>query len=240
MEIIPALPQWGQDKGKDAEAVVQIAAELTSGDAVLQITIGGSNDAYVGLNGLVTPHTFKLLCLQYPQDLRLGERRHIADLIEKERTARTLLKLADAFALCTRKRSSLMAKQLAFQQRFGDSGTVDGQERGSGPLAVMVNRPRHQLFARASLAAYEHSDVLWRHPANGLVHILHGRTSTYQHIRRLADWFVISHRRHSHEAADRTGPRHEFPQVSQFQWFEEVVKGPELHRFNGCVGRPVA
>src|SRR5215470_16161387 len=183
-EIISTLPQGGQDDRKDAEAVVQIAAELASGDAVLQITIGGGNDADVGVNGLVTSHAFKLLCLQYPQDLRLGERRHIADLIEKERAARTLLKLADAFALCTRKRSSLMAKQLAFQQRFGDSGTVDGQERGSSPLAVMVNRPRHQLFARASLAAYEHSDVLWRYPANGLVHILHGRTPTHQHIRR--------------------------------------------------------
>src|SRR5215831_18376460 len=196
MEIIPALPQWKQNNGKDAETVVQIAAELTSGDAVLQITVGGGNDAYVGLNGLVTPYTFKLLCLQDPQDLRLGQRRHIADLIEKERAARTLLKLADAFTLCTRKRSSLMAKQLAFQQRFGDGGTVDGQERGGGPLAVMVNRPRHQLFARASLAAYEHSDVLWRHPANGLVHILHGRTPTHQHIRRFLHRFVLSHRRH--------------------------------------------
>src|SRR4029434_445990 len=49
-EMIAALPKWGQDNGKDAEAVVQIATELTSGNEVLQITIGGGNDAHVGLN----------------------------------------------------------------------------------------------------------------------------------------------------------------------------------------------
>jgi hypothetical protein len=47
-------------------------------------------------------------------------------------------------------------KQLALDEGLGQRGAVDGDKRLARPLAVVVDRPRHQLFARAALAGDEH------------------------------------------------------------------------------------
>ena len=46
----------------------------------------------------------------------------------------------------------LMAEQLAFDQVARDRRHVDGDERPVAPLAVVVQRPRHQLLAGAGFA----------------------------------------------------------------------------------------
>src|SRR5919108_3445511 len=98
-QIVTALPQRRQEDGKDVEAVVQIAAKPASGDEFFHVAIGGGDKAYVRLDGFVAADPFEPLVLEHPQDLRLGQRCHITDLIEEERAAGTLLELADSFAL---------------------------------------------------------------------------------------------------------------------------------------------
>ena len=111
-----------------------------------------------------------------------------------------------------------------------------------GPLAVLIDRPGDQLLAGAALAADQHGDVLRRHPADRLVHLLHGRTAADQHVGRSPATGSSSgitagtrmRRLISKARAD------EFAQLLQLQRLEEVVEGPELHRLDGCVRRPVA
>ena len=45
---------------------------------------------------------------------------HVADFVEKQRAAVALLELADAPPVGAGEGASLVAEQLAFQQRFGD------------------------------------------------------------------------------------------------------------------------
>ena len=81
-------------------------------------------------------------------------KRHVANFIQKKSAAIGLLEAAAAHGLRTGERAALMAKQLAFQQVFGDGGCVDCNERATGaPGAyfaarrVLVQRASHQLFA---------------------------------------------------------------------------------------------
>ena len=58
-----------------------------------------------------------------------------------------------AFALGNRpgERALLVAEKLAFNQVFRHGGAIDPDERGGGPGALPVKRPRHQFLARPAL-----------------------------------------------------------------------------------------
>ena len=88
-----------------------------------------------------------------------------------------LLELADAPAVGAGEGALLVAEQLALQQRLGDGGAVDRQERLVGPAAVLVEGAGDQLLAGAALAEDQDVDVLRGDPADGLAHLLHDRAA---------------------------------------------------------------
>ena len=53
-------------------------------------------------------------------------------------------------------RAALVAEQLGLEQRFGNRGAVDRDERLVGAGAGVVNAAREQLLARARLADEQH------------------------------------------------------------------------------------
>ena len=57
--------------------------------------------------------------------------------------------MAPALGLRARKSTTLMAKQLGFEQVFGNGRGVDGHKRPPRARRMLVQRARHQLFARA-------------------------------------------------------------------------------------------
>ena len=62
-----------------------------------------------------------------------------------------------------------MTEQLRLEQRLGDGGAVDDDERPVGAGPRIVNRARHQLLARARLALDQHRRVEARHAGHQLV-----------------------------------------------------------------------
>ena len=66
-----------------------------------------------------------------------------------------------------------MAKQLAFQEGFSDSGTVDGHERPFRAGAVAMNGVRHQLLPGPALPLDEDTGISGSHAANELEYLAH-------------------------------------------------------------------
>src|SRR5262249_18770871 len=93
-DILGSLAQRRQANRDDVEAVVEVAAKLAVRHEYFQIAVRGGENSYIGLDGLVAADPFEPLVLQHAQQLRLRERRHVGDLIEKQRTAGALLELA--------------------------------------------------------------------------------------------------------------------------------------------------
>ena len=91
--------------------------------------MAGRNQPNVGPDRLVASESLEGLILEHAEDLGLHGQWHVADLIEKERPARALLKLADAAAVGAGEGATLVSKQLALQQGLGDGRTVQRQER---------------------------------------------------------------------------------------------------------------
>ena len=68
-----------------------------------------------------------------------------------------------------------MAKELRLEQRLGDRGAVERDERPAASSAVHVQRPRHELLPRAGLAGNHHGGIRARQPFNRLVDAVHRR-----------------------------------------------------------------
>ncbi len=131
-----------------------------------------------------------------------------------------------------------MAEQLALQQRLGDGGAVNRQERPVGPAAVVVDGAGDQFLAGAALAEDEDVDVLGGDAADGLAHLLHDEAAADDAV---AGLLGRQHRRHVHEPRRLEGPLQHVREPFQVERLGQVVEGALLHgldgRFRGAVGR---
>src|ERR1043165_9944784 len=106
---------------------------------------------YVGADRLVAADALECLLLEYSQHLGLSGWRHVANLIEEESAAVTLLELSDAAAVGAGEGALFVPEQLAFQQVLRDSSTIQRQEWRLGTGAMLVDCAGHQLLASATL-----------------------------------------------------------------------------------------
>src|ERR1019366_6370479 len=78
--------------------------------------------------------------------------RHVADLVEKNRSLIGLLKFADMAPGRARERALLMSEQFGLNQLRRHGRAVQSHERTSRPRAAVVNRSRHEFLPGARLS----------------------------------------------------------------------------------------
>ena len=114
----------------DVQSVVQVAAECLILDRLIQVLVGRGDDTDIDRSRRIAADTCDFSCLNHPQQGCLHIERHIADLIEENRTAVGQFKLTRASLFCSAgERASLVTKELAFDQIVRDRGTINGDER---------------------------------------------------------------------------------------------------------------
>src|SRR5712691_2829199 len=149
--VLTALAERRQVDGYHREAIVQVLAEASGPQGLIEALVGGRDHADVDGDDLAPAHPLDLALLQEAQQLYLEGQAHLRDLVQEERAAGGHLDLALALGVGTRERAALVAEELALQQGLGDGPAVDGDKRPVAPRAVRVNGPGHQLLARAAL-----------------------------------------------------------------------------------------
>jgi hypothetical protein len=98
-QVLATFTQRRQADREDAQSIVQIGPELSLLGKCFQITIRSYDDADICLDGFVPADSFESLILEQPKDFPLRGQRHVANLIQEDRAAVALLKLADAAAI---------------------------------------------------------------------------------------------------------------------------------------------
>src|SRR5438067_12736656 len=78
--------RWQRDR-HHLQAVEEILAEFALGDFLLEVAVGGGDDANVDADIRQTTDTLEGLLLEKPEELGLEARRHLADFVEKHRAA---------------------------------------------------------------------------------------------------------------------------------------------------------
>ena len=181
--VFTTLTQRWQTQADDVQAVKQILAECTFLDTLFQILVRGGDHPHIGFDGAVTTYAVKTAVRQDPQQAGLQIELHVTDFIQEQGTTIGLLETPTAHGLCACESTTLVAKEFAFQQIFGNSCGVDGHKRAIGTLRMFVQSSGNQLFARTRLAGDHHGDIALAQATNGAKHILHGRCLA-QHFRR--------------------------------------------------------
>ena len=92
------------------------------------------------------------MLLEDTQELDLHLRRHLANLVQKDRPAVGELKAAEAFLGRARERALLVPEEFALDQASRQGGTVHLDEWPVGALAVRVHGAGDQFLTGPGLA----------------------------------------------------------------------------------------
>ena len=120
---------------------VEIFAELAGLDGLHRVHVGRRDHPHVHRLLLAAAQPPERALLQHAQQLDLGGRHHLGNLVEEQRAAMRELEHAGPAIVRAGEGALLMSEDLALQQRLGNRRTVDRDERERRPRELgLVNR----------------------------------------------------------------------------------------------------
>jgi len=81
------LAQRGHEDLEHVQPVIEVLAEAARLHGQLEVLVGGGDHPHVDLHGLDSAQSLELALLQHAQQLDLGRRRQLADLVQEQRAA---------------------------------------------------------------------------------------------------------------------------------------------------------
>ena len=114
-DVLATLAQRRDVDGEDGQPVVQVLAEASALDLVLEAPVGGRHDAHVDRMGAVVADRPDLALLEHAQQLGLQARRGLGHLVEEQRAAVGHLEEPLAVAHRAREGAAAVTEQLALE-----------------------------------------------------------------------------------------------------------------------------
>jgi hypothetical protein len=158
-QVLLPRPKRGKADRKDLEAVEEVLPERAVPHERREVPVRRDDDPDVHRDGHRPSDPEELPLLDDPQELGLGRRGQLRDLVEKQRSPVGQLEAAGPALLRTGVRPPLVPEQLVLDEPFRNRGDVDGHERPRGTRRESVERPGEELFPRSGLAGQDHGDV---------------------------------------------------------------------------------
>ena len=155
------------------DSVIQVLAEPPLPHHLFQVLIRRADQPKIHLDLFFAAQPRQRPVLQHAQQLALQRRRERRNLVKEQRP---LVRQLDAPFLRrhrSRKRALLVPEKLRLHQPFRQRRAIHAHESAVSPRALLVQRPRHQLFSHAALAANDHVRRGARHPLDRVEHVPH-------------------------------------------------------------------
>ena len=151
-DIFLALAQRRQHDVDHVQPVVQVLAEGALVHALLQVVVGGRQDAHVHAHRFGGAQGDEFLLLDDAQQLGLHVRRNGADLVEEDGAMVGHFEIALLGVDGAGKGALHMAEQRGFQQVGGQRAAIYGHEHALRAWRIGVDGFGDQLLARAGFA----------------------------------------------------------------------------------------
>src|SRR5690554_4449062 len=123
-DVLGALSQRRKLDVDDVQAVVEIFAQPSFADLLLEVSIGRGDEADVHADGFDAADALKFLLLKRAEKLHLHARWDLRDLIEKKRALVRELKTARLARHGAGERPALVSEELRLEQLGGDRCAV--------------------------------------------------------------------------------------------------------------------
>ena len=140
----------------------------------------GHQNTNIHANRLVAADAFDFAFFKDAQQFCLHGDGHVANLVEKERTAFGLFKLANMLCRRAGECSLFVAEEFRFNQFRRNRGTIQGDECIFMALRLLMNRPRDQFFAGSSFAENANTRFAGSHAIDLREQLLHRRSRSNQ------------------------------------------------------------
>ncbi|MNZ33483.1 hypothetical protein D3C78_508290 [compost metagenome] len=112
--------------------MIEVGPKLPLDHSLLQIPVGGGQDAHIDLEGGVVTYALQIPVLQHPQQLGLQRQRQLANLVEKQCALVRQLELARPVVDGAGEGPLHVAEQLALGHRFRQGGAVEVDQGRAG------------------------------------------------------------------------------------------------------------
>ena len=145
-DIAVALAKRGNGEGQHIQAMKEVLAEQFRLDLFVQVHIRRGDDPDVGDFALAGPERTVFTVLKKAQKLGLSDRTEHINLIEEQRPALGFRQQPYFFRGGVCVRALRVSEQFILQQVIRQGGAVDGDERFSLPLAVVMDGPGEELL----------------------------------------------------------------------------------------------
>src|SRR4029453_11987780 len=86
-QVLFSLAQGRNVERDHLQAIEEVGAETPFLDFLLQVTVGGANDAYADMDVRSAAQAAELHALEDAQELHLNSEAHLADLVQEQRSA---------------------------------------------------------------------------------------------------------------------------------------------------------
>src|SRR5580692_8792752 len=177
LEDIPiSLAKGGDEHANDVDAIIEVLAKPLLLDLFLELSVARGDDARVERNLHVASHGAHGALLERAEELRLNFEGHIANLVQKDRSAVRLDEETHSLRLGVGEGAANVAEEFALEERRRHRGAVDRDERAIPEAARLVDTARRDLLAHTRLALDEDGCVTRRDPPDGVVNATHRTT----------------------------------------------------------------
>src|SRR6266850_8459732 len=158
----PLAQRW-QVNRKSVQPIIQIFAELTVPNHLLQVLVGRSNDANIDSSGTRAANGLKFTLLENAEQLGLKLQWHVSNFIEEQSAAIRQREPADMRIDRASKGSAFVSEQLTFEKAGRHSRAVHLHQIAASARAELVNRSRYYFLAGAGLSGNQYGCIGARH-----------------------------------------------------------------------------
>lgn len=178
IEIFHAFAQGGHGEADDVEAIEEVGAEEVFADHGFKVAVCGGDDPDVDGDGVEASEGLDFFFFEDAQQATLRLEWEFADFVEEQGAVGGGFDDADLAFVGTGEGALFVAEEFAFDEIFGDGGTVQRHEALATAWADVVNGTRDDFFAASRFAANEDTTVGGGDLHDDLAHLDHGGALT--------------------------------------------------------------
>ena len=148
-DVAGSLTQRSDLQGEDVQTVEEILAEATGLDLRFQIAVGRGEEPEPRRLCACRAERREFALLQHPQQLGLHRERHLADLVEEQRSAISLLEESLEPLHGAGECAFFVSEQQVFDHALRQTRAVERDEGAGAPQRVVVDHPREHFLTGA-------------------------------------------------------------------------------------------
>ena len=154
-DVLGAFAQGGEVNLENGEAVEEVFAEAAGFDFVVEVAVGGGEEARGGVVFAVGADALEASVLGDAEELGLELRGHLGDFVEEQGAGAGFLEAADALVDGTGEGAFFVTEEFGFEEVFWEGGAVHFHQRAGGAGAPGVDDVGEDFFADAAFAGDE-------------------------------------------------------------------------------------